>query len=149
MGMMMEYSHRCLRPVLTSSDYPQITLPTYCRNDTISGCIERGEKTLILRFYGNIIEEYHYVLSGIFVLSSSSFRHGSRLLLLAKEIASTEIFAKSLLHYTNGRFVTVVANTHHLAWREKNIETVSLGHLTRTQLLFMESKILENDVELG
>ena len=56
---------------------------------------------------------------------STSFADGSRLPLSTKEIGSTEIFATSLLHSPNGRFVTVVGDGEYiiytsLAWRNKS-----------------------------
>jgi coatomer subunit beta' len=56
---------------------------------------------------------------------STSFTDGSRLPLSTKEIGSTEIFATSLLHSPNGRFVTVVGDGEYiiytsLAWRNKS-----------------------------
>jgi coatomer subunit beta' len=57
---------------------------------------------------------------------STSFTDGSRLLpLSSKEIGSTEIFATSLLHSPNGRFITVVGDGEYiiytsLAWRNKS-----------------------------
>ena len=58
-------------------------------------------------------------------LTSTSFTDGSRLPLSTKEIGSTEIFATSLLHSSNGRFVTAVGDGKYiiytsLAWRNKN-----------------------------
>ena len=58
-------------------------------------------------------------------LTSTSFTDGSRLPLSTKEIGSTEIFATSLLHSSNGRFVTAVGNGKYiiytsLAWRNKS-----------------------------
>ena len=56
---------------------------------------------------------------------SPSFTDGSQLPLSTKEIGSTEIFATSLLHSPNGRFVTVVGDGEYiiytsLAWRNKS-----------------------------
>ena len=74
----------------------------------------------------------HVVLSGNlqtitdpFSSPSTSFTDGSRLPLSTKEIGSTEIFATSLLHSPNGRFVTVVGDGEYiiytsLAWRNKS-----------------------------
>ena len=58
-------------------------------------------------------------------LTSTSFTDGSRLPLSTKEIGSTEIFATSLLHSSNGRFVTAVGDGKYiiytsLAWRNKS-----------------------------
>ncbi|KAJ3513632.1 hypothetical protein NLJ89_g2841 [Agrocybe chaxingu] len=56
---------------------------------------------------------------------TSSFADGTRLPLSTKEIGSTEIFANSLMHSANGRFVTVVGDGEYitytaLAWRNKS-----------------------------
>jgi len=50
---------------------------------------------------------------------------GTRISLSTKEIGSTEIFATSLMHSPNGRFVTVVGDGEYitytaLAWRNKS-----------------------------
>lgn len=57
--------------------------------------------------------------------TSTSFTDGSRVSLSTKEIGSTEIFATSLVHCPNGRFVTVVGDGEYitytaLAWRNKS-----------------------------
>ncbi|KIM41967.1 hypothetical protein M413DRAFT_27504 [Hebeloma cylindrosporum] len=57
--------------------------------------------------------------------SSTTFADGSRVPLSTKEIGSTEIFATSLVHSPNGRFVTVVGDGEYitytaLAWRNKS-----------------------------
>ena len=57
--------------------------------------------------------------------STSSFADGTRLSLSSKEIGSTEIFANSIIHSANGRFVTVVGDGEYitytaLAWRNKS-----------------------------
>lgn len=71
----------------------------------------------------------HDVLSGnlqtIQEDSSNAAAEGSRIPLSVKEIGSTEIFATSLIHSPNGRFVTVVGDGEYitytaLAWRNKS-----------------------------
>jgi len=57
--------------------------------------------------------------------STSSFTDGTRLPLSTKEIGTTDIFANSLVHSPNGRFVTVVGDGEYitytsLAWRNKS-----------------------------
>ncbi|KAG6852753.1 hypothetical protein C0991_009331 [Blastosporella zonata] len=69
----------------------------------------------------------HDVLSGNLQMlpdETTSQSDGARLPLNLKEIGSTEIFAQSLLHSPNGRFVTVVGDGEYiiytaLAWRNK------------------------------
>lgn len=56
--------------------------------------------------------------------SSTSIPEGQRLPLSVRELGSTEIFATSLQHSPNGRFVTVVGDGEYiiytaLAWRNK------------------------------
>ena len=64
---------------------------------------------------------------------------GSRVPLSTKEIGSIEIFATSLMHSPNGRFVTVVGDGEYitytaLSWRNKSFGNgISFAwHLTRT-----------------
>ncbi|KAG5641700.1 hypothetical protein DXG03_004418 [Asterophora parasitica] len=72
----------------------------------------------------------HDVLSGNLQLvhgddsAGGAYTDGTRIPLSVKEIGSTEIFAQSLIHSPNGRFVTVVGDGEHitytaLAWRNK------------------------------
>lgn len=69
----------------------------------------------------------HDVLSGNLQMISedAEFSDGAKIALSVKEIGSTEIFAQSLIHSPNGRFVTVVGDGEHitytaLAWRNKS-----------------------------
>jgi coatomer subunit beta' len=69
----------------------------------------------------------HDVLSGTLQMISdeASLSDGARIPLSVKEIGSTEIFAQSLVHSPNGRFVTVVGDGEYitytaLAWRNKS-----------------------------
>lgn len=71
----------------------------------------------------------HEVLSGNLQTlptdDTTSTSDGARIPLTTKEIGSTEIFATSLLHSPNGRFVTVVGDGEYiiytaLAWRNKS-----------------------------
>ncbi len=57
-------------------------------------------------------------------IPSSSLSDGNRIPLSIKELGTTEIFATSLCHSPNGRFVTVVGDGEYivytaLAWRNK------------------------------
>jgi coatomer subunit beta' len=57
-------------------------------------------------------------------LGEEAITDGARLPLSPKEIGTTEVFATSLLHSPNGRFVTVVGDGEYiiytaLAWRNK------------------------------
>ena len=90
----------------------------------------RDEPTFSMDPAGKLIyTRNHDVLSGnIQTISSSddaSFSDGARIPLSVKEIGSTEIFATSLIHSPNGRFVTVVGDGEYitytaLAWRNKS-----------------------------
>ena len=62
------------------------------------------------------------------VSSPSTLSDGAKVSLPPKDLGSTEIFAQSLLHSPNGRFVTVVGDGEHitytaLAWRNKSFGT--------------------------
>jgi coatomer subunit beta' len=67
----------------------------------------------------------HEVLSGnLQTVPEETIAEGSRIHVPVKEIGSTEIFATSLIHSPNGRFVTVVGDGEYiiytaLAWRNK------------------------------
>jgi coatomer subunit beta' len=67
----------------------------------------------------------HEVLSGnLQTVPEETTAEGSRIHVPVKEIGSTEIFATSLIHSPNGRFVTVVGDGEYiiytaLAWRNK------------------------------
>ncbi|KAF8967534.1 coatomer protein [Flammula alnicola] len=93
----------------------------------------RDEPTLSMDPSGKLIyTRNHNVLSGNLQTislasddSSTSFADGTRISLSTKEIGSTEIFATSLMHSPNGRFVTVVGDGEYitytaLAWRNKS-----------------------------
>ncbi|KAF8952135.1 coatomer WD associated region-domain-containing protein [Flammula alnicola] len=93
----------------------------------------RDEPTLSMDPSGKLIyTRNHNVLSGNLQTislasdhSSTSFADGTRIPLSTKEISSTEIFATSLMHSPNGRFVTVVGDGEYitytaLAWRNKS-----------------------------
>jgi len=89
----------------------------------------RDEPTFSMDPSGKLIyTRNHDVLSGnIQTISAddSSFSDGARIPLSVKEIGSTEIFATSLIHSPNGRFVTVVGDGEYitytaLAWRNKS-----------------------------
>jgi coatomer subunit beta' len=69
----------------------------------------------------------HDVLSGNLqtISDEANLSDGARIPLSVKEIGSTEIFAQSLIHSPNGRFVTVVGDGEYityttLAWRNKS-----------------------------
>jgi coatomer subunit beta' len=68
----------------------------------------------------------HEVLSGnIQTVQEESLADGTRIPFTVKEIGSTDIFATSLIHSPNGRFVTVVGDGEYiiytaLAWRNKS-----------------------------
>ena len=69
----------------------------------------------------------HDVLSGNLqtVSDDADISDGARIPLSVKEIGSTEIFAQTLIHSPNGRFVTVVGDGEYitytaLAWRNKS-----------------------------
>ncbi|KIJ98527.1 hypothetical protein K443DRAFT_207234 [Laccaria amethystina LaAM-08-1] len=89
----------------------------------------RDEPTFSMDPSGKLIyTRNHDVLSGnIQTISAddASFSDGARIPLSVKEIGSTEIFATSLIHSPNGRFVTVVGDGEYitytaLAWRNKS-----------------------------
>ncbi|KAF8187171.1 coatomer protein [Pholiota molesta] len=94
----------------------------------------RDEPTLSMDPSGKLIyTRNHDVLSGnlqtVSVASDdtpgAAFTDGTRIQLSTKEIGSTEIFATSLIHSPNGRFVTVVGDGEYitytaLAWRNKS-----------------------------
>ncbi|KAF9477857.1 coatomer protein [Pholiota conissans] len=94
----------------------------------------RDEPTLSMDPSGKLIyTRNHDVLSGNLQTVSAptddtpgaSFADGTRIQLSTKEIGSTEIFATSLIHSPNGRFVTVVGDGEYitytaLAWRNKS-----------------------------
>ncbi|KAJ3570475.1 hypothetical protein NP233_g4378 [Leucocoprinus birnbaumii] len=92
----------------------------------------RDEPTFSMDPSGKLIyTRNHEVLSGNLAtltptdLPDSSSADGSRIPLSTKDIGSTEIFASSLLHSPNGRFVTVVGDGEYiiytaLAWRNKS-----------------------------
>ncbi|KNZ72668.1 Coatomer subunit beta', partial [Termitomyces sp. J132] len=88
----------------------------------------RDEPTFSLDPSGKLVyTRNHEVLSGNLQLLSDDVTNqsdGSRLPLSVKEIGNTEIFAQSVFHSPNGRFVTVVGDGEHiiytaLAWRNK------------------------------
>lgn len=59
------------------------------------------------------------------MIQEDTVAEGSRIPLTTKEIGTTEIFATSLIHSPNGRFVTVVGDGEYitytaLAWRNKS-----------------------------
>jgi coatomer subunit beta' len=69
----------------------------------------------------------HEVLSGNLqtISDEANLSDGARIPLSVKEIGSTEIFAQSLIHSPNGRFVTVVGDGEYitytaLAWRNRS-----------------------------
>lgn len=69
----------------------------------------------------------HDVLSGNLqtISDDANLSDGAKIPLSVKEIGSTEIFAQSLIHSPNGRFVTVVGDGEYitytaLAWRNKS-----------------------------
>ena len=87
----------------------------------------RDEPTFSLDPSGKLIYTHnHEVMSGnLQMVSEDSVSDGARIPLSVKEIGSTEIFAASLLHSPNGRFVTVVGDGEYiiytaLAWRNKS-----------------------------
>ena len=65
------------------------------------------------------------VLSGsVQTIADAEISDGNRIPLAIKEIGTTEIFATSIMHSPNGRFVTVVGDGEYivytaLAWRNK------------------------------
>ena len=73
-----------------------------------------------------IFTRNHEVISGnLQMIQEDSISEGARIPLSVKEIGSTEIFATSLIHSPNGRFVTVVGDGEYitytaLAWRNKS-----------------------------
>ncbi|KAF8642799.1 hypothetical protein AX16_009432 [Volvariella volvacea WC 439] len=88
----------------------------------------RDEPTFSMDPSGKLIyTRNHEVLSGNFQTLGDDFTSpdGSKIPLSTKEIGTTEIFATSLLHSPNGRFVTVVGDGEYitytaLAWRNKS-----------------------------
>jgi coatomer subunit beta' len=66
------------------------------------------------------------VLSGnLQMIQDDTVTEGVRIPVTVKEIGTTEIFASSLFHSPNGRFVTVVGDGEYitytsLAWRNKS-----------------------------
>ncbi|KAL0950314.1 hypothetical protein HGRIS_010289 [Hohenbuehelia grisea] len=87
----------------------------------------RDEPTFSLDPSGKLIyTRNHDVMSGnLQMISDESVTEGARIPLSVKEIGSTEIFATSLIHSPNGRFVTVVGDGEYiiytaLAWRNKS-----------------------------
>ncbi len=94
----------------------------------------RDEPTFSMDPSGKLVyTRNHTVFSGNFQTISlpsddspiTSLADGTRLPLANKEIGSTEIFANSLMHSPNGRFVTVVGDGEYiiytaLAWRNKS-----------------------------
>src|SRR5262245_2818691 len=66
------------------------------------------------------------VLSGnLQTIQEENVAEGSRIPLTTKEIGNTEIFATSLIHSPNGRFITVIGDGEYitytaLAWRNKS-----------------------------
>ncbi|EKM79756.1 hypothetical protein AGABI1DRAFT_127441 [Agaricus bisporus var. burnettii JB137-S8] len=87
----------------------------------------RDEPTYSMDPSGKLIYTHnHDVLSGnLQTLSSDIESDGALVHLPTKEIGSTDIFASSLFHSPNGRFVTVVGDGEYiiytaLAWRNKS-----------------------------
>ncbi|KAL0568744.1 Coatomer subunit beta' [Marasmius crinis-equi] len=90
----------------------------------------RDEPTFSMDTSGKLIyTRNHQVLSGnlqtVQLDESSPASDGARLPLPTKEIGSTEVFASSIIHSPNGRFVTVVGDGEYitytaLAWRNKS-----------------------------
>ncbi|KAI0048076.1 coatomer protein [Auriscalpium vulgare] len=90
----------------------------------------RDEPTFSMDPAGKLIYTRHNeVLSAnLQTVTDDSFTEGQRLPLSIKELGSTEIFATSLSHSPNGRFVTVVGDGEYiiytaLAWRNKSFGT--------------------------
>ncbi|GLB34322.1 putative the coatomer is a cytosolic protein complex that binds to dilysine motifs and reversibly associates with Golgi non- clathrin-coated vesicles, which further mediate biosynthetic protein transport from the ER, via the Golgi up to the trans Golgi network [Lyophyllum shimeji] len=85
----------------------------------------RDEPTFSMDPSGKLVyTRNHDVLSGNLQLSQDDVADGARIALSVKEIGTTEVFAQSLMHSPNGRFVTVVGDGEHitytaLAWRNK------------------------------
>jgi coatomer subunit beta' len=87
----------------------------------------RDEPTFSMDPSGKLIYTRNQeVLSGnLQTIQDESIAEGSRIPLTTKEIGTTEIFATSLIHSPNGRFVTVVGDGEYitytaLAWRNKS-----------------------------
>ncbi|KAI0065970.1 coatomer protein [Artomyces pyxidatus] len=87
----------------------------------------RDEPTFSMDPSGKLIyTRNNEVLSAnLSTISDDSFTEGTRIPLSIKELGSTEIFATSLNHSPNGRFVTVVGDGEYiiytaLAWRNKS-----------------------------
>ena len=88
----------------------------------------RDEPTFSMDPSGKLIyTRNHDVLSGNLqtISDDTNLSDGARIPLSVKEIGSTEIFAQSLIHSPNGRFVTVVGDGEYitytaLAWRNKS-----------------------------
>ncbi|KAH7923637.1 Coatomer, beta' subunit [Leucogyrophana mollusca] len=87
----------------------------------------RDEPTFSMDPSGKLIYTRNQsVLSGnIQTLQDDTTPEGNRIPLSIKEIGSTEIFASTLIHSPNGRFVTVVGDGEYiiytaLAWRNKS-----------------------------
>ncbi|KAF9463704.1 coatomer protein [Collybia nuda] len=88
----------------------------------------RDEPTFSMDPSGKLIyTKNHDVISGNLQMVSddTTFNDGSKIPVSVKEIGSTEIFAQSLIHSPNGRFVTVVGDGEYitytaLAWRNKS-----------------------------
>ncbi|KAJ8083114.1 Coatomer subunit beta' [Marasmius tenuissimus] len=88
----------------------------------------RDEPTFSMDPSGKLIyTRNHQVLSGNLqtVQFDESSSDGARLPVPTKEIGSTEVFASSIIHSSNGRFVTVVGDGEYitytaLAWRNKS-----------------------------
>ncbi|KAF9260701.1 coatomer protein [Marasmius fiardii PR-910] len=89
----------------------------------------RDEPTFSMDPSGKLIyTKNHQVLSGNLQtvhVDDSPASDGARLPLPAKEIGSTEVYASSIIHSPNGRFVTVVGDGEYitytaLAWRNKS-----------------------------
>ncbi|KII94541.1 hypothetical protein PLICRDRAFT_169285 [Plicaturopsis crispa FD-325 SS-3] len=87
----------------------------------------RDEPTFSMDPSGKLIyTRNHDVLSGnLQQLQDNATPEGTRIPLSIKEIGSTEVFATSIIHSPNGRFVTVVGDGEYiiytaLAWRNKS-----------------------------
>ncbi|KAJ8518398.1 hypothetical protein ONZ45_g4537 [Pleurotus djamor] len=87
----------------------------------------RDEPSFSMDHSGKLIyTRNHDVLSGnLQLISDDSVTEGARIPLSVKEIGSTEVFATSIFHSPNGRFVTVVGDGEYiiytaLAWRNKS-----------------------------
>ena len=110
---------------LLKTHFSQLIIPIQLGRDEPTYSMDPSGKLIYTRNHDVLSGNLQTISDPSSSSPSASFTDGSRLPLSTKEIGSTEIFATSLIHSSNGRFVTVVGDGEYiiytsLAWRNKS-----------------------------